>query len=225
VKRAAGHVGPQPALVESRLEVAAVIVVPGVAPDQREPVGREDKEGFRREPSRHVLDVRVEAAVLVDDEGGRERTRAARLHEVAAHGAGGAAGRGIADVARPDRLVGERNGLRLGVAGQQGLGHRQPAGGDRRGPLQEAAAVHPAVAVLVVKVENALVYLSLRQDWVRRCRHLLGLWHRVVLSCRIMTLGLLAARVMALAVLHAVLAAKVAGGPGLPAVPAASDPN
>ena len=97
----------------------------------------------------------------MDDKHGRERPVAGGLHQIAAHGAGGAAGRGIADVARFDARVGEGDRLRPGIARQQRLRHGEAAGGRGRRFRQEHSAVHPAVAILVVKIEHALVDLDL----------------------------------------------------------------
>ena len=83
--RAVEHVGAQLALVETGLQRPAVVVVAGVAADRGEAVGREGHEALDRGAARHVLDVGIEAAILVDHQHRRERPRPARLHEVPAH--------------------------------------------------------------------------------------------------------------------------------------------
>ena len=50
---------------------AALVVVAGIAADRGEAVGRERHEVLEREPARDVFDVRVEPAVLVDDQDAR----------------------------------------------------------------------------------------------------------------------------------------------------------
>ena len=59
-------------------QLAALLVVAGIAADRREAVRRERHEVLEREPPRDVLDVRVEAAVLVDDEDARQLVRGRR---------------------------------------------------------------------------------------------------------------------------------------------------
>jgi hypothetical protein len=112
--------------------------------------------------ARHVLDVGIEPAVLVDHQHGTVRTGAARLHQVAAHGARRAAGRRIAHVCCLDARVGEGDRLRLRVARQQRLRHCEPARRHRGGARQKLAAVDRAVAILVVEIEHALIDLALR---------------------------------------------------------------
>jgi hypothetical protein len=57
--------------------------------------------------------------------------------------------------------VGEGDRLRPGIARQQRLRHGEAAGDHGRGFRQKLSAVHAAVAVLVVKIEHALVDLDL----------------------------------------------------------------
>jgi hypothetical protein len=152
--------------LEPGLHGAAVVVVAGIAPDGLAPVRGQRQEALDGRAARHVLDVGVEAAVLVDDQHGRERALARGLHEVAAHGAGAAAGRGVRDVPGLDALVGEGDRLRPRVARQRRLGHgqgRHAAHRDQRRPVQELAAVDAAVTVLVVQLQHPPVDLGLRQ--------------------------------------------------------------
>src|SRR5439155_1779339 len=67
-------------------ELAAGIVVTWIPSDRREPVGRKRDEVGEREPARDVLDMRVQAAILVDDHHARALGRgsgARRLYEIA----------------------------------------------------------------------------------------------------------------------------------------------
>ena len=162
--RAVEQVGAQLGLVEIALQGAAVVIVARVAADRRQPVGREREETIDGGAARDVLDIGIEAAVLVDHQHGRERPRAGRLDEVTAHGAGGAARRRIGHIGRLHALVGERDRLRLGVARQQRLRHRQSGAADDRdrpGAAEKLAPVHAPMAILVVEVEYALVDLHL----------------------------------------------------------------
>ena len=107
-----------------------------------------------------VFDIGVEATVFVDDEDGWEGPLPGWLDQVAAHLAGVAAGGVVGDVGGFDAGVGEGDGLGAGVIGDQGLGHGEAAG-DGGALGEEAAAVHAAVAVFVVEVEDALVDFEL----------------------------------------------------------------
>ncbi len=186
--RAVEHVGAQLGLVEAGLQRAALVVVAGIAADRKQSIRRQRQEALRGGAPRHVLDVGVESAVLVDHQHGGERPLSARLHQVAAHGAGAAAGRGIADVARLDALVGEGDGLRLRVTGQQRLRHGQAGYArdrDRARPGQELAAVDVSVAVLVVEIVDALVDLQLgHRRWRLRVGGGAGKGHGLVVGHR-----------------------------------------
>ena len=146
----------QLAAVEAPLHLLAVVVVAGIAADGRETVRRQREKPRHRGTPRDVLDVRIQAPVLVDDENRGKRTRAGRPDQVAPHPAGVAAGRIVLDVARLDALVGKGDRLRPGVSRQHRLGHRQrrPASDndDGGGASKELAAVHAAMAVLVIQV-------------------------------------------------------------------------
>ena len=84
-RRAVQHVGAQLRLVELGLHRAPVVVVARIAAERRQAVGREREEALHRRAPRHVLDVRIQAAVLVDHQHRRQRPVARRLHQVAAH--------------------------------------------------------------------------------------------------------------------------------------------
>ena len=101
IARAVDHVGAQLALVEAGLQRAAVVVIARISADRRQPVGSKRQKPLGRDPAGHVLDVGIEPAVLVDHQDGGERPRSARLHQVSAHGAGGAARRRVGHVAAP----------------------------------------------------------------------------------------------------------------------------
>ena len=159
--RAVQHVGAQLGGIEAGLQRAAVVVVAGIAADREQAVGREGEEAVECCAPRHVLDVGVEAAVLVNHQHRGERARARGLHQIAAHGARGAARRRPGDVARLDLGIGEGNRLRVGVARKQRLRHGEPAHGDGGGAREERAAVHAAVAILVVELEHAAVDVGL----------------------------------------------------------------
>ena len=177
--RAVDHVRAQLALVEAGLQRAAVVVVARISAHRREPVGGERQKSFGRGSASHVLDVRVEAAILMDHEDGGERPRRIRLDEIPAHRARGAARRGVGHVPSLDPRIGEGDRLGLRVAGQQRLSHcerRHAADRQGAGALQELAPVDAAVTVLVVELEHAPVELELGQGQrVRRgCRPVRG---------------------------------------------------
>src|SRR5207302_3710315 len=104
-------------------------------------------------------------AVLVHHQHRRERPRAGGLHEIAAHRGGVAAGGWIGDVVALDARIGERDGLCARVIGQER--EREGERAERTCALQEFAPVNATVAILVVKVEDLLVDLLLR-DGVHR---------------------------------------------------------
>jgi hypothetical protein len=79
------HVGAQLGLIQPRLQRPPVVVIPRIAPDGEEPIGGEGEEALHRDAPGHVLDVRIEAAILVDHEHGRKRARPRRLHQIAAY--------------------------------------------------------------------------------------------------------------------------------------------
>ena len=160
--RTVDHVPVQLLRVQASLQRPAVIVVAGVSADRRQTVrGQREEPGHGRAP-RHVLDVRIQAAVLVEDHDGREWSIAGGLHEVSAHGPGRAPGRRILDVPALDPPVGERDHLRLGVPGQERLRHPErgdAADRDRRGAAEKRAPVDITVTVFVIQFEDARVDL------------------------------------------------------------------
>ena len=154
------HVGHQLAPVEGALHDLAVIVVARIAADGGEPVGRQGDEAGDGRAAGDVFDMRVEAAVLVDHHDRREGAAARRLHEVAAHPARVAARGIVVHVFGFDPLVGEHDHVRLGVIGQQRLGHGEAGAADhrdRRRAVQELAPGHAGMAVLIVKFEDSRI--------------------------------------------------------------------
>jgi hypothetical protein len=148
--------------------------VRSLAAGREQPVRRQRDEALQRGAPRDVLDVGIEAAILVDHQHGGMLARHRRRHQIAAHRARIAARRRIGHVARLDARIGERHGLGLGVARQQRLRHGEPAHRRGGGAHQEGAAVDRAVAVLVVEVEDPLVDLGLRPRPLAcrlHCRH------------------------------------------------------
>ncbi len=61
----------------------ALLVVSGIAAHRSEPIGRQRHETVDRQPPRHVSDVRIETAVLVDDQYHGQFLGIRRPHEVA----------------------------------------------------------------------------------------------------------------------------------------------
>ena len=188
VARAVDHVLVEARRLEAPLQRAAVVVVAGVAADRRQSVRRQGEEAGDAGAPCDVLDVRVQAAVLVDDDHGRERPVARRLHQVPAHRPGRAARRVVLHVVRRDAGVGERDRLRLGVARHERLRHPEggdAADGERGATAQELPAVDVAVAVLVVEVEDARVdrlILLLRFRLLLFC-HWSAPWFRGRVAC------------------------------------------
>src|SRR5262249_48181235 len=91
IARTVEYVGTQLALVQVGLEGPAIVIVARVAAYWRQPIWSKRQEACSRDPASHILNVRIEPAVLVDHEDGGVRSRSSRLHRVSTHGAGGAA--------------------------------------------------------------------------------------------------------------------------------------
>ena len=130
----------------------------GVPPPARERVHREGQEALDGHAPRHVLDVRVQAAVLVDHEHRRALAAALQPGEVAVHAR---AGRVVADGlgGEPRVVLVDDRRVRVVV-----LEHGQERGGGRgtaaelRQALEQLAPAHGAVRELVVQVDHPLVH-------------------------------------------------------------------
>ena len=137
-------------LIELREHLAGLVFVAGIAAEREQRVRRERDEVVERQAARDVLDVRVQPAVLVDDEDRRQLAGGlGRPHEVAAHLAV-ALRRVVLDVLHLDARVVGLDDLRLGelraeLIEQHRGGHA--ADGVLGGLVEEAAAVERAVDV------------------------------------------------------------------------------
>ena len=69
--------------VDGLEQLERLFVVAGIAPDRGQAVGCEGDEIGEREPARHVLDIGVQAAVLVDDDHRGKPVLGRRPREVA----------------------------------------------------------------------------------------------------------------------------------------------
>jgi hypothetical protein len=135
-----------------------LLVVPGIAADRCQPVRGEGDEIGEGEPVRHVLDVRIEAAVLVDDEDGREPVVVGRPRQIAAD-ASVPLRRRDDDSLRPDPPVVGLNLDRPGVVGFEHLKKRRGRGACGREclrPFQEGAAAHATIDIEVEEIEKLL---------------------------------------------------------------------
>ena len=83
--RAVDHVLAQLRLVERALHFPAVIIITGITADRRQTVRRQCQETGDTESPRDVLHIGVQAAVLMHDQHGRERTLAGGHDKVTAH--------------------------------------------------------------------------------------------------------------------------------------------
>jgi len=147
------------ARIELREERRRLFVVAGVAAERRQRVGRERHVVRDGEPARHIFDVRIKSAVLVDDDDARQlAARVPRAHEVAAHRAR-AVRRRIRQVLRVDPRVVLPHLLRPCVVRPQRAEHR---GGARAADREFGCAVKKlpaadlAVHVVVEDVEDFL---------------------------------------------------------------------
>src|SRR5690606_31486735 len=91
--------------VELPEQLARAILIAGIAAERRQRIGRERDEPTERDAAGNVLDVRIQPAVLVnDDDAGPRLRRAGGRDEIAAKGAG-AARRFEVDVTRFDAPI------------------------------------------------------------------------------------------------------------------------
>ena len=140
--------------------VAPLVIVPRVSAQRAQRVGGERQEPLDRQPPRDILDVRVQPAILVDDEDRRElRVLGLRAGEEALD-LPAALGRLIRDVFGADPRVVGRDLLRERVVGAEPLEQRlggDAAHGEGRRPAGELATAQSAVRVVVVEVEQFLI--------------------------------------------------------------------
>ena len=140
------------------------VLVLGRAAERGEEIGGERDEALERHAPGNVLDVRVEAAVLVDHYDPGERSGGVgRPDQVAGH---------LAASARKSHLLGGDPGVvgrddrRLGVVV---LEQRQSGGRGRRTAREHREAVHehpaadPLVGVVVVQIDDLLTHRALPQ--------------------------------------------------------------
>jgi hypothetical protein len=129
----------------------------GPAGDGQE-VGRKGEVTLDREPSRHVLDMRVEAAVFLDHDDGGPLALGRGPHQVTVDRAFGRLVRH--PLGREPAVVGRDDGG-LGVIVLQQ--RQQRRGGRRRArklgqAIEEFAPIDPAVGEAVVEIDDALVH-------------------------------------------------------------------
>ena len=141
--------------------VARLVLVGGRAAGGRQEIGRERDEAVERQAARDVLDMRIEAAVLVDHDHRPETRAGRRLGEISLHRAALA---GIAHGSRRDaRIVGLHHG-RLGArdlsSGNSGAAAAVPPAKARK-PIEEDAPFERCVGVFVVELDDALVHVRL----------------------------------------------------------------
>ncbi len=136
----------------------ALVLVGGRAAHGREIVETERDEALGRHAAGHVLDVRVETPVLMNDDHGRQLARGIlRLHEIALEAL---RARNVHRFRRNPRIV-LLDGLCLGIVvlqdRQQGCrGCR--ASGQSREFIEEVAAAHAAMGEVVIEVDDALIH-------------------------------------------------------------------
>ena len=155
-------------LVQALEECPRLVFVPRVAAERVQRVGRERHEVFEREATRDVLDVRVEAAILVHDQHHRWRPAAGLggPHEVAT-ATPVPTRRVVLDVARVDAFVAWPDLLRLRVAGTQRAEHAGRSQSAEREPTdarEELPAIDVAVHVLVEHVQHLGIEVGCSQS-------------------------------------------------------------
>ena len=80
---AASAAASMSSLLVLRVQFARRVFARGRAAGDGEEVGREGEKAFDREPPRHVLDMRIEPAVLVNDDHGGTLAAGGAAHEIA----------------------------------------------------------------------------------------------------------------------------------------------
>ena len=143
--------------IERTDHVAAFVFVGRRAAERREHVDREREEAFERDAPRNVLDVRIEPAVLVDDDNRWAFSLRLEPRQIAGDlGAGGVV-RGRLD--RKPYVI-RRYYRRLGVIVLQQRQQRQRrrgGAGDVAETLEEVAAADGAVREVVVERDNVRI--------------------------------------------------------------------
>jgi hypothetical protein len=145
-----------PLAVEPADHGAGEILVRRRAAVAAQHVHAQGEESVQRHPPRHVLDMRVEAAVLVDDDHRGQTAGIARAGEIAGERAvrprpGDAAGGQARIVGRHDRCLG-----RVGRQQGQHRGRRRRPARQHGKPVKEGPAVHAPVGEPVIEVDDRL---------------------------------------------------------------------
>ena len=144
-------------LVHLGVQLARGVLARGRAADQRQKIDRVGEIAFDREAPRHVLEVRVEAAVLVDHQHHRPFALGLGAGEVAVDLAfGGIVGHALGH--EPCVVVGDDRSLCVVVL-QKRQKRRACRGRSRKlgEPVEERTARHAAVGEAVVEIDDALV--------------------------------------------------------------------
>ena len=144
-------------LVELAEQRARVVFVARITAQREQRVRRKRDEVFQRQTTRDVFDMRIQAAVLVNDQHHRQRLAdLGRFHKIAARGAV-TLRRGEFDVLRDQPRIVTGDFLRRGeLRAERGEQPRRGAGADReaRRADEEAATVDRAVDVLVEQLQH-----------------------------------------------------------------------
>jgi hypothetical protein len=137
--------------------LARLVLVGGRAAERREHIDRQCQEAFQRKPARHVLDMRVEAAVFVDDKDGRAFDFVLAAHQLPRDlCAGGVIRRRVDGKPRIIRRDHRCPGVIVLQQRQQRGGGRGRAG-EFGQPIEEIAPAHAAMGECVVAVDDLLV--------------------------------------------------------------------
>ena len=157
--------------VERADHVARLVLVGRRAAERREHVDRVGEEAFERDAARDVLDVRIEPAVLVDDDDRRALSLRFEPRQIAADGVpAGVIGHAVD---RQPRIVGrnDRRARIIVLQQRQQRQRRRARAGDLRQPVEERAAVDAAMGEAVVEIDDALVHGTLPADVSPRLAH------------------------------------------------------
>ena len=154
------EVGPRLVRVELLEEGAGRVLVARIAAERGQRVGGQRRETGERETPRDVLDMGIQAAVLVDDEHAGELGRSRRrTNEVGAYLAVPRGRRDLDPLGDDTRVVGRQDQRMDEVRGELVEQHRggDAADGELRGAFEELPAIDVAVDVGIEQCQQLLV--------------------------------------------------------------------
>ena len=167
------------ALVELPEQAARLVLIAGIATEREKGIWREGEKAIEREAARDVLNVRVQAAVLVHHQHRRQSACGpGGARQVAAATAVTAACVEVKELGAQPSVVGldelrggERRAQRRQQTGRCGAGRREA-----RGAVQEAAPVDGAVDILIEQAQHLGIEICSGLAWRMGIGHRWDSW-------------------------------------------------